>query len=59
MFADFYLYLGVALAGLASFFSPCVLPLVPSYPIWLAGKGCGLTPGRDRFAVRHRRAELV
>jgi cytochrome c-type biogenesis protein len=37
MFADAHIYLGVALAGLVSFLSPCVLPLVPPYLGYLGG----------------------
>jgi cytochrome c-type biogenesis protein len=37
MFAEAYLYPGVALAGLISFLSPCVLPLVPPYLGYLGG----------------------
>jgi cytochrome c-type biogenesis protein len=37
MFAEAHLYLGVALAGLVSFLSPCVLPLVPPYLGFLGG----------------------
>jgi cytochrome c-type biogenesis protein len=37
MFADLQVYLGVWLAGLASFLSPCVLPLVPPYLGYLGG----------------------
>lgn len=37
MLADLYIYFGVALAGLVSFLSPCVLPLVPPYLGYLGG----------------------
>ena len=37
MFADLQIYFGVALAGLASFLSPCVLPLVPPYLSFIGG----------------------
>jgi cytochrome c-type biogenesis protein len=37
MLADAHIYLGVALAGLVSFLSPCVLPLVPPYLGYLGG----------------------
>jgi len=37
MFAEAHLYLGVTLAGLVSFLSPCVLPLVPPYLGYLGG----------------------
>ena len=37
MFADAQLYMGVMLAGLISFLSPCVLPLVPPYLGYLGG----------------------
>ncbi len=38
MFADAYIYFGVAFAGLLSFLSPCVLPLVPPYLVYLGGR---------------------
>jgi cytochrome c-type biogenesis protein len=41
MLAELYLYLGVALAGLVSFLSPCVLPLVPPYLGYLGGTTIG------------------
>lgn len=37
MLADVQLYVGVMLAGLISFLSPCVLPLVPPYLGYLGG----------------------
>ncbi len=37
MFADIQIYVGVWLAGLVSFLSPCVLPLVPPYLGYLGG----------------------
>ena len=37
MLAEVYIYVGVLLAGLASFLSPCVLPLVPPYLGYLGG----------------------
>jgi cytochrome c-type biogenesis protein len=37
MLADLQIYFGVALAGLVSFLSPCVLPLVPPYLSYLGG----------------------
>lgn len=37
MFGEAHLYPGVALAGLISFLSPCVLPLVPPYLGYLGG----------------------
>ena len=37
MFIDAHIYFGVALAGLVSFLSPCVLPLVPPYLGYLGG----------------------
>ena len=32
-------YLGAAFAGLLSFLSPCILPIVPFYLSYLAGVG--------------------
>ena len=37
MLGDAHIYFGVALAGLVSFLSPCVLPLVPPYLGYLGG----------------------
>lgn len=43
MFIDAHIYLGVALAGLVSFLSPCVLPLVPPYLGYLGGTTISMT----------------
>ena len=37
MLTQIYIHFGVALAGLVSFLSPCVLPLVPPYLGYLGG----------------------
>ena len=37
MLADIHIYFGVLVAGLVSFLSPCVLPLVPPYLGYLGG----------------------
>ena len=43
------LYLGVALAGLVSFLSPCVLPLVPPYLGYLGGTTIEQLGNRDEI----------
>lgn len=48
MFADAHVYVGVALAGLASFLSPCVLPLVPPYLSYIGGTTFEQLTGEDR-----------
>ncbi|MFV0298349.1 MAG: cytochrome c biogenesis CcdA family protein [Hyphomicrobiaceae bacterium] len=55
MLSQLSLYLGVSLAGLVSFLSPCVLPLVPPYLGYLGGltlEQMSETEGIDRAAWR-------
>ncbi|MGQ0457591.1 MAG: cytochrome c biogenesis CcdA family protein [Hyphomicrobium sp.] len=49
MFAEAHVYFGVALAGLASFLSPCVLPLVPPYLGYIGGTTLDQLTGEDRI----------
>lgn len=50
MFIDAHIYMGVALAGLVSFLSPCVLPLVPPYLGYLGGTTINLaTSGENEL----------
>jgi cytochrome c-type biogenesis protein len=52
MFADAHVYLGVALAGLVSFLSPCVLPLVPPYLGYLGGTTIDQMTAEDGLEAR-------
>ena len=47
MFADAYIYFAIAMAGLISFLSPCVLPLVPPYLGFLGGASLDQMTGDD------------
>lgn len=51
-------YIGAAIAGLLSFFTPCILPMVPFYLCYMAGlsmaelqAGGGIAPGAHRRLV--------
>jgi cytochrome c-type biogenesis protein len=59
MLADISIYLGVLLAGAASFLSPCVLPLVPPYLGYLGGTTvAGMGDGGRLEPAQHRRIIL-
>jgi cytochrome c-type biogenesis protein len=52
MLTQIYIHLGVLLAGLVSFLSPCVLPLVPPYLGYLGGTTIEEMTGSDRIDGR-------
>src|SRR5262245_58640992 len=49
MLSQVYIHFFVALAGLASFLSPCVLPLVPPYLTYLGGTTLDQLAGREEI----------
>ena len=60
MLTQIYIHLGVALAGLVSFLSPCVLPLVPPYLGYLGGTTIEeMTGGKEIDARLWRRVVLA
>jgi cytochrome c-type biogenesis protein len=56
---DAHIYFGVALAGLISFLSPCVLPLVPPYLGYLGGMTIEQMTGEEMAAKAWRRVVLA
>ncbi|HEY1246284.1 MAG TPA: cytochrome c biogenesis protein CcdA, partial [Hyphomicrobiaceae bacterium] len=52
MLTQIYVHFFVALAGLASFLSPCVLPLVPPYLTYLGGTTLDQLAGRAEIDAR-------
>ena len=52
MLTQIYIHLGVALAGLVSFMSPCVLPLVPPYLGYLGGTTIDQLGNKDEIDPR-------
>ncbi len=57
---DAHIYIGVAMAGLISFLSPCVLPLVPPYLCFLGGTTLDqMTGTEDRVTAAIYRRVIV
>jgi cytochrome c-type biogenesis protein len=52
MLSQVYIHFFVALAGLASFLSPCVLPLVPPYLTYLGGTTLDQLAGKEEIDSR-------
>lgn len=48
-------HLGALIAGLLSFFSPCVLPLVPPYLCFLGGVALNEIAGEESLAAHQQR----
>jgi len=59
MLTQVYIHLGVALAGLVSFLSPCVLPLVPPYLGYLSGTTIEQLTDKGRFDDDVRRRVVL
>ena len=59
MLTQIYIHLGVALAGLVSFLSPCVLPLVPPYLGYLSGTTIEQLTDKGRLADDVRRRVVL
>lgn len=52
-------YWGAALAGLLSFFSPCILPIVPFYLSYMAGVGMDALSGEGGVSAAVRRRAVI
>jgi cytochrome c-type biogenesis protein len=52
MATQIYIHLGVAIAGLVSFLSPCVLPLVPPYLTYLGGTTLDQLAAKEEVDIR-------
>jgi cytochrome c-type biogenesis protein len=59
MLTQVYIHLGVALAGMVSFLSPCVLPLVPPYLGYLGGTTIDQIGNGDEVDARVWRRVVV
>ena len=57
--ADLLLYFFIMLAGLLSFLSPCVLPLVPPYLCYLGGVTFDELSGESRKLPPHVHARII
>jgi len=54
MFAENISYTAAFLAGLLSFFSPCILPLIPAYFTFITGFSLEELTGKNNTAIRNR-----
>ncbi len=52
-------YLGAAIAGLLSFFTPCILPMVPFYLSYMAGLSMNELQGEDEIAPGAQRRLVI
>ena len=52
-------YIGAFIAGLLSFLSPCILPIVPFYLSYLAGVGMNTLTAGTEISGRLRRKAII
>ena len=52
-------YMSAVIAGLLSFFSPCILPIVPFYLCYMAGLSMQELSGEDKIAAGARRRLVI